>query len=59
VPSFLIVGLVRGAAWGRDIVRTPDLTIAGLCELDPTKLARVGPGAPSEERDTIGRRGSP
>jgi hypothetical protein len=54
LPSFLIVGLVRGAARGRDIGRTPDLTIAGLVEPDPAKLARVGPGAPSEERDTKG-----
>jgi predicted dehydrogenase len=50
--ALLIVGLVRGGAWARDVVKTDDLTLAGVVELDGEKLARVGAelGVPEERR---------
>jgi predicted dehydrogenase len=38
----LIVGLVRGAAWAREIRKVPELAIAGLVDVDPERLATVG-----------------
>jgi predicted dehydrogenase len=40
--SLLIVGLVRGGAWARDVVRTDDLSLAGICDIDAERLERVG-----------------
>ncbi|HVC35154.1 MAG TPA: Gfo/Idh/MocA family oxidoreductase [Chloroflexota bacterium] len=40
--SILIVGLGRGTAWAREILKAPDLAIAGLVDVDAEKLARVG-----------------
>lgn len=40
--SLLIAGLVRGGAWARDVARTADLTIAGICDIDTERLQRTG-----------------
>ncbi len=40
--SLLIVGLVRGGAWARDVVKTDDLSIAGIVDVDPQRLGRAG-----------------
>ncbi|MGH2459289.1 MAG: Gfo/Idh/MocA family protein [Chloroflexota bacterium] len=40
--SFLIVGLGRGAAWGREIRKDPGLHIAGLVDVDTARLAEIG-----------------
>ena len=40
--SLLIVGLVRGGAWARDIARCTDLTLAGLVDVDGDRLQRTG-----------------
>jgi predicted dehydrogenase len=50
--SLLIVGLVRGAAIARDVASTADLAIAGLVDLDPERLERVGDelGVPAARR---------
>src|SRR6266508_2319805 len=40
--SLLIVGLVRGGAWARDIARSTDLSLAGLVDIDIERLQRVG-----------------
>ena len=40
--SLLIVGLVRGGAWARDVVKTEDLVLAGICDLDGDRLQRAG-----------------
>lgn len=40
--TVLVVGLGRGAAWAREIKAAPGLTIAGLVDVDPARLAAVG-----------------
>lgn len=40
--SFLIAGLGRGEFWGREIRKDPEFQIAGLVDVDPTRLAAVG-----------------
>jgi predicted dehydrogenase len=50
--SLLVVGLVRGAAWVREAAGVDDVIVAGLVDLDPEKLSRVGDqfGVPPERR---------
>ena len=50
--SLLIVGLVRGGAWARDVVMTGDLVLAGICDLDGERLERAGDelGVPPQRR---------
>jgi predicted dehydrogenase len=40
--SLLIVGLVRGGAWARDAVKTEDLVVAGICDVDGDRLQHAG-----------------
>ena len=40
--SVLVVGLGRGLAWAREIHAASDLTIAGLVDVDPVRLAEAG-----------------
>jgi predicted dehydrogenase len=40
--SLLIVGLVRGGAWARDVVKTGDLVLAGICDVDGDRLQHAG-----------------
>jgi len=40
--SLLIVGLVRGGAWARDVVKTEDLVLAGICDVDGDRLRHAG-----------------
>ena len=40
--SLLIVGLVRGGAWARDVVKTDDLELAGIVDVDSERLQRSG-----------------
>ena len=50
--SVLMVGLVRGGAWARDIVKTDDIELAGICDVDGDRLQRSGEelGVPRERR---------
>ena len=50
--SLLIVGLVRGGAWARDVVKTEDLVLAGICDVDGDRLRHAGDelGVPRERR---------
>ena len=40
--SLLIVGLVRGGAWARDVVKTDDIELAGIVDVDTERLQRAG-----------------
>ena len=48
----LIVGLIRGASWARDIQETDDIEIAAIVDIDRENLSRVGDamGIPSDRR---------
>jgi predicted dehydrogenase len=50
----LIVGLIRGGSWARDIHKVNDLEIAGLVDIDAANLARFGEelGVPPARRYT-------
>jgi predicted dehydrogenase len=52
MTTLLVVGLVRGAAWAREAIKTDDLRLAGVVDLDPEKLSRIGGelGVPPERR---------
>jgi predicted dehydrogenase len=40
--SLLIVGLVRGGAWARDVRQSADLSLAGIVDIDAQRLQQAG-----------------